>query len=84
MDHENAVAPRLDELIPMRELQKRLAHIFPSETSLEWHLRQHRKEYIAGGGIFEIAGRLLAHPPTFGRIALEIGQRTLAARHRPD
>jgi hypothetical protein len=78
---DNVTAPLLNELVPMPKLQKQLVHIFPSMGSLEWHFRQHRKEYIAAGAIVEIAGRLLAHPPTFKYVALDIGKRTLAERH---
>jgi hypothetical protein len=78
---EQASAPALAELIPMRELQQRLARIFPSAASLEWHTRRHRTEYVQRGALFEIAGRLMAHPPTFERVALQIGARTVT-QHR--
>ena len=71
----------LSELVPFRDLQRELARQFPSEASLEWHWRQHRREYVGGGAVFEIAGRLLAHPEKFKQIALRIGQRALTARH---
>jgi hypothetical protein len=83
VDNNINTAPQLSELVPMRALQSELAHIFPSQGSLDWEVRQHRSEYISGGAIFEVAGRLLAHPPTFKRIALAIGQRRLATRHKP-
>lgn len=70
----------LSELITMRELQQRLAKIFPSAGSLEWQVRIHRAEYVRAGALFEIAGRLMAHPPTFERVAVEIGARTISAR----
>jgi len=72
---EPASAPALAELITMRELQQQLANIFPSAGSLEWEVRRNRSEYVRAGAIFEIAGRLMAHPPTFQRVALEIGAR---------
>jgi hypothetical protein len=61
-------------------LQRELAHIFPSQGSLDWEVRVNRREYVAAGAIFEVAGRLLAHPPTFARTALGIGARKVAAR----
>ena len=64
----------------MRELQQLLAKQFPSAGSMEWQVRTHRAEYVRAGAIFEIAGRLMAHPPTFQRVALEIGARLVAAR----
>ena len=73
--------PRLDELVPLRELHTRLGHLFKSRGSAEWAFRQHREEYIAGGAAFEIAGRLLVAPSAFERVTLEIGRRALAQRH---
>jgi hypothetical protein len=73
-------SPALSELRPIKDLQRELANIFPTRGSLEWELRQHRRAYIDGGAIFEIAGRLVAHPATFQRIAIEIGARKLASR----
>lgn len=81
MDSTSGNAPRADELVPLRALQSRLARIFPTQGSMDWEVRNHRREYIAGGALFEIGGRLLAHPPTFERIALELGSKKLAARH---
>ena len=82
MMKSNRTEAILDELVPLRELRSMLSKLFPSDASLEWHWRQHRSEYIQGEAVFEIAGRLLAHPEKFKRIALRIGQRTLTARHR--
>jgi hypothetical protein len=70
-----------DELVRISGLQAALKDLFPSEGSLQWEIRQYREEYVVGGALFEIAGRLLAHPTNFRRIALEIGARKLAARH---
>jgi hypothetical protein len=73
--------PRPDQLVRPRELVEELKDLFPSEGSLEWEIKQHRRDYIAGGALFEIAGRLLAHPQKFRCVALQIGARKLAARH---
>jgi len=72
---------RGDQLARISDLQSLIADLFPSRGSLDWEIRQHRSEYIAGGALFEIAGRLLAHPTTFRRIALSIGAKRLAVRH---
>jgi len=74
-------SPTLSELRPIRELQRELAHIFPTPGSLDWELRAHRREYIQAGAVFEVAGRLMAHPVIFGRVALEIGARKMAVRN---
>jgi len=81
-DKAAPTAPALSELRSLRELQHELAHIFPSRGSLDWEVRANRKAYIAAGAIFEIAGRLMAHPATFERTALAIGARKVAERGR--
>lgn len=75
-----AESPRLSELVTVRELQPQLAHIFRTPAALEWELRLHRAEYVEGGALFIVARRLLAHPPTFEKIALRIGARKVATR----
>lgn len=75
-------AVKLSELVPIGELQRELSNIFASRGSLDWELRVHREQYIAAGAVFEIAGRLLAHPATFRRVALEIGADRLVRRCR--
>lgn len=74
--------PALGELVPVRDLRQdaEIAQIFPGPGSLDWELRQHRRDYVAAGALFEIAGRLMAHPPTFKKTALAIGARKLAER----
>ena len=71
---------QIDELVRLDELQRQLAHIFPSRGSIDWELRMNKAEYVAAGAIVEIAGRLLAHPATFKRTALAIGARKIGAR----
>lgn len=73
-------SPALSELVPIRELQQQLARVFPTRGALDWELRVHRAEYVRGGAIFVVAGRLVAHPPRFERVALEIASRKVAAR----
>jgi hypothetical protein len=75
-------AVKLEEFVPMDQLQLKLSNIYQSRGSLEWAWRKHREQFISGGAVFEIAGRLLAHPATFARVALEIGADRLARRHR--
>lgn len=55
-------------------------HLFPSDTSLRWHLRQHRNEYVASGALFEIAGRLACDPPKMEETLRKIGARAAAER----
>jgi hypothetical protein len=55
-------------------------HLFPSDTALRWHLRNHRDAYIAAGALMEIGGRLVVDPPKFEEVLREVGQRVAAAR----
>lgn len=75
-----ASLPAIGELVPMRALQSELAHIFPSEGSLTWEVRTNRRAYVEAGALVEIAGRLMAHPATFKRVALALGMRKVATR----
>lgn len=77
----SSAAPRFDELVRPAQLENMVKDLYPTGGSLEWGIRQHKREYIAGGALFEIAGRLLVHPQAFRRVTLEIGNRKLAARH---
>jgi hypothetical protein len=73
---------KLSELVPLGELLPKLPpNLYGSRGSAEWAYRMHRERFIAGGAVFLIAGRLLVHPPSFARVALEIGAEDPARRH---
>ena len=74
----------LSELVPVKNLQRNLPNVFPTRGALDWELRVHRAEYVRGGAIFEVAGRLVAHPPTFEKVALAIARRKVALRLEPE
>jgi len=74
--------PALAELRPIRELQRELAHLFPSQNSIDWQIRVHRRRYIESGALFMIADRLVVHMPTFSRVTLEIATEKALARAR--
>jgi hypothetical protein len=84
MESASRESPKVEELVRMAALQDIVSDLFPSAGSLEWELRKHRMDYIRGGALYEIAGRLLAHPARFRAIALELGARRLAVRHGLD
>lgn len=73
-------SPLLSELRTMEQLQRELKHVFPSAGSLEWELRANRRAYVRAGALFEIAGRLMAHPTTFAKTALSIGKAKIGSR----
>lgn len=78
--NHRAKAPAFDlgELRLIADLQKDLIYLFRSRGSIDWELRTNRAEYVRGRALFEISGRLMAHPATFKRIALELAARRAA------
>jgi hypothetical protein len=76
--------PRASELKTVSQAQPELQDLFPTIGSLEWSLKCHKPDYVAGRAVFMIAGRLLVYPTALRRVALEIGNRALAARHCRD
>jgi hypothetical protein len=65
--------PDVAALVSLKDFQASHANVFPSLGSLEWHLRQHRREYVRGRALFEIGGRLLVDPAAFEGVLLELG-----------
>ena len=74
-------APR-SGLLNLWQWRERNAHLFPSDTSLRWHLRQHRETYIAAGALFEVGGRYVCDPAKFEQTLRTVG--TVAARSREE
>lgn len=58
-------------------------HVFRSNESLRYFLRQHLDELIACGAVLSPIGRQMINPPLFERAVLAIGQR-LATMRRPE
>jgi hypothetical protein len=48
-------------------------HLFPSDTSLRWHLRQHRNAYVKAGALLTIGGRFFVDPPRFEQTLRLVG-----------
>ena len=67
----------LAELRRIGDLQHELTNVFPSRGSIDWAIRVHRSEFVAARALFEIGGRLMAHPARFKACALEIAARTV-------
>lgn len=70
--------PRPDALVcayvTLAQFQEANASLFPSEHSLRWYVRQHRRALLEAGALTEIAGRLVISPDAFVRAAAEIGR----------
>jgi hypothetical protein len=56
------------------------AHLFPSDTSLRWHLRKHRPAYVEAGALLEIGGRHMIDVEKFEAVLRQVGQRVAAER----
>ncbi len=72
-------APR-SPLVGLWDWRASNSHLFPSDTSLRWHLRQYRDEYIAAGALLEVAGRFVIDPPRFEATLRDVGARIAAKR----
>ena len=55
-------------------------HVFPSEGSLSWALRQHRDRLVQAGALVKLGGALLIVESPFDAVMLEVGQEA-AKRH---
>jgi len=67
-------------LAPIFDWRAANPHLFPSDTSLRWHLRKHRDEYIASGALLEIGGRLVCDPEKMEATMRAVGARVAAER----
>lgn len=49
-------------------------HMFPSEGSLQWYIRQHRDALVKSGAILIIAGRIQIHAERFDAYVIRQGK----------
>lgn len=63
--------------VTLAQFQAANAAIFPTEDSLRWYLRTHRRALLDGCALTQIAGRLLIAPEAFTRVAAAIGREKL-------
>lgn len=64
----------LSELRRLPEYRQRREHVFPSDGSLTWFVRQHRARLVKAGALVMLGGQWHAHEPKFDSTVLEIGQ----------
>jgi len=72
-------APR-SLLVNLSDWRAANPHLFPSDTSLRWHLRKHRGAYIAAGALLEISGRHVCDPEKMETTLRTVGMRVAAER----
>lgn len=58
--------------------------VFPSKTSFEWFVRQHRLSLVQGSAIFMISGRWLVYPGGFDSYLVQLGTEGALARVHED
>ena len=80
--HDEQEAPR-SALVNLWQWRAANAHLFPSDTSLRWHLRKHRDAYLAAGALIEVGGRHVCDPAKMDATLREVGARVAAERARP-
>jgi hypothetical protein len=75
-------APR-SALVSLWDWRAANPHLFPSDTSLRWHLRKHRDKYVASGALLEVAGRFVCDPQKMELTLREVGAYVAAERTVP-
>ncbi|RYF56018.1 MAG: hypothetical protein EOO27_19510 [Comamonadaceae bacterium] len=77
MSQETTTA--LSGLLKPEGYQAQTAHLFPSEQSIRWYIRQHRDALVSAGALLYIAGRLWINSGKFDSYVLEAGARQKVA-----
>ena len=70
----------LSAVLTVQEYRAQRAHIYPSEGSIQWYLRQHRAALIEAGALLLIGGRHFVHADKFDTYILGAGSVAAAAR----
>ena len=69
----------LQGLRPLPQYREGREHIFPSDSSLEWTCRKHRRELVEAGALLLIGGRRMVNPPVFDAVILNAARRAAQA-----
>lgn len=72
-------APPLN-LMPPAQYRAERAHVFKSDESLRWFIRQHHDELVNMGALVAPTGRKLIFPEAFDLAVCAIGGRMAATR----
>ena len=67
--------PDVAALTPTARYAQERRHLFPSDESIRWFLRQHKPELVEAGALLMVAGRWMADPSRFDAKVIEIGRR---------
>jgi hypothetical protein len=69
----------LQGLRPLPQYREGREYIFPSDSSLEWTCRKHRRELVEAGALLLIGGRRMIDPPVFDAVILNAARRAAQA-----
>ena len=64
----------LEALALPEQYRQTRAHLFPSEQSLLWFLRKHRRELVSAGALLIVAGRNHIDPTACDEVVLRVGR----------
>lgn len=67
-------------IVPLPQYRVERAHIFKSDESLRWFVRQHHDELVNSGALVAPTGRKMAIPEKFDQAIVTIGGRMAASR----
>lgn len=73
-------ATPLQNLMTMPEYRAQRAHVFRSDESLRWAVRQHGDELISRGALVLIGRQKMVEPERFDSVMMDIGGRLASMR----
>lgn len=62
----------LARIRPWREFRQQLPHVFPTEASLRWFIRQHERELVATGALLKLTRGNFVDPDAFHAVAINL------------
>lgn len=71
---------QLSTLRKLAEYRQTRTHVFPSDSALQWFVRQNRDALVEAGALVMLTGQWHAVEPKFDAFVLEAGKRA-AQRH---
>ena len=70
----------LSSLIKPPEYREQRQHLFPSKSSLDWFIRQHKSELVTAGALLMVVGQWHVHAEKFDAAVLDIGAKLAQRR----
>ncbi|HRC38115.1 MAG TPA: hypothetical protein PK420_08610 [Rubrivivax sp.] len=70
----------LAAVLPVTEYRAKRAHIYPSDGSIQWYMRQHRAALVEAGALLLIGGRHFIQADKFDAYVIGAGSVAAAAR----